>query len=720
MIIMNRVCLFAGYNSGKVILPYVFDYLEELSKHADVYYMADGELMDGELEKLSSVCKGAWQKDHGKYDFGSYSELAQKNVGWEKIREYDELIFANDSCFCVQSFDAVFKKMDKSGADAWCLLATDENNKGLIYTFKEYLAIPAKMVPLFCMGSYFLAFRKNVFCDAEFIEFMDSVKNEENRYVVCIKYEMGLTKFLQSREFELSAFIPIVHRNVTIYDEQSFRLLKKGFPLIKIRIFRDNPLSISNVADWLGYVSYHVGATKIYDYVNQIRFNVEETQWGFRPLLNSDLPGINSAPIENWKPPVIFLGIKGFVRLFVPPPLWLAASRWKKNKWLAHADVTHFAPAPQIEFQKDGSKNLSDFIVSRKFSNLIIYLNVARDDIGGGMLSINRFVARTIEMSQELECDVVVSGVPLQNEPVDYTYFEPAAPMIKFDDIVSSCSAERVIIHVPEVFLPAFVEGLHSDLRRWLKRIPELQINIMNQNNDLFPEQVYIEYCRDITDDITITTAHSRYATQSFASTTNCPVSILTPFLPEFYRKPWEKKEKIIVISPDDILEGEIKKDDVLNHLSKMLPDYTLVVVRNMSLEEYKNLIAKAQFCITFGEGFDGYFLEPFLSDSISFGVYNDTFFPHSFVSAPTIFSNWSDLLRNIVESIEFYSTHQFEYELAVKRTVSMIREHISDEISLRNIRDFYSRKYLYLPEIFQGDQLFSRGNDAISQYNLE
>ena len=79
---VRRVCLFAGYDPDGVVDDYVVDYVRELSRFADVYYLADGEMAASELAKLADITQGAWGRRHGEYDFGSYARLAEL-VGWD-------------------------------------------------------------------------------------------------------------------------------------------------------------------------------------------------------------------------------------------------------------------------------------------------------------------------------------------------------------------------------------------------------------------------------------------------------------------------------------------------------------------------------------------------------------------------------------------------------------------------------------------------------------
>ena len=81
----RRVCLFAGYDGDGLIDDTVVTYVRELSRFADVYYLADCHLEAGELDKLAPYTRGRWTIRHGRYDFGSYSMLARDLVGWDTI-----------------------------------------------------------------------------------------------------------------------------------------------------------------------------------------------------------------------------------------------------------------------------------------------------------------------------------------------------------------------------------------------------------------------------------------------------------------------------------------------------------------------------------------------------------------------------------------------------------------------------------------------------------
>src|SRR5699024_3709557 len=109
--LVRRACLFAGYDPDGLVDDCVLEYLRELSRHADVWYLADGDMRPGELEKLAGVTQGAWVVRHGAYDFGSWSLLARDRVGWDALETYDEVLLVNDSCYLLRDLNQVFSAM---------------------------------------------------------------------------------------------------------------------------------------------------------------------------------------------------------------------------------------------------------------------------------------------------------------------------------------------------------------------------------------------------------------------------------------------------------------------------------------------------------------------------------------------------------------------------------------------------------------------------------
>lgn len=261
---VRRICLFAGYDVDGVIDQSVLNYIEELSKYADVYYLADSNMADSELDKLSNITIKAWAFRHGAYDFGSYSKLAINLVGWECISQYDELILANDSCYLIDSLKPVFDKMYASKCDWWGMQAT----KGLAKTKDKPSNLFEKNIPInevkksylqeyenecfydFLIGSYFVTFRKNVIAGGELKALLESVRPEKSKLNIIRKYEVGLTRLLINSGYNFDTFIDDLFTFHPIYTENHFKLIEQGFPFFKRFFLTENHYHVPDLYTW--------------------------------------------------------------------------------------------------------------------------------------------------------------------------------------------------------------------------------------------------------------------------------------------------------------------------------------------------------------------------------------------------------------------------------------------------------------------------------------
>jgi CDP-glycerol glycerophosphotransferase (TagB/SpsB family) len=265
---VRRACLFAGYDPDGVLDDCTVDYLRELSRHADVWYMADGEMQPGELGKLDGVTRGAWAFRHGAYDFGSWSKLARDLVGWDTLERYDEVLLVNDSCYLLHDLDEVFARMDAKACDWWALQAT----KGLAATRHRpsnrfHDAIPMEEVERaylpqyeaeypydFHLGAYFLALRKPVIEDQGFRRRLDGVVAETRargaKRNIIAKYEIGIGRYLMASGHPFESFIDRLYPFHPVYSESAFSLIAAGFPLLKRYLLAQNHYHVTGLVDW--------------------------------------------------------------------------------------------------------------------------------------------------------------------------------------------------------------------------------------------------------------------------------------------------------------------------------------------------------------------------------------------------------------------------------------------------------------------------------------
>jgi CDP-glycerol glycerophosphotransferase (TagB/SpsB family) len=260
----RRICLFAGYDPDGIIDDYVVALARELSRYADVYYLADCFMPQDELDKLAGYTRGRWASRHGAYDFGSYSILARDYVGWDVIESYDELLLVNDSGYLLSGLDHVFARMDATACDWWGLQAT----KGLARTRHVQANQFSDPIPLsevkskllerfeadylydFHVGSNFLAYRKPVIQDRRFRRLFNAVTVQSSKLRIIQKYEIGFTHYLVGNGFAFDTFIRNLYPFHPLYTRYHFDLIREGYPFLKRYFLSENHYDTPGLSNW--------------------------------------------------------------------------------------------------------------------------------------------------------------------------------------------------------------------------------------------------------------------------------------------------------------------------------------------------------------------------------------------------------------------------------------------------------------------------------------
>jgi lipopolysaccharide biosynthesis protein len=212
---------------------YVVKYIEELKKVADdIIFVSDCDLSTTEIQKISHLCLRVIAYNHGESnDFGSYKRglIFLKN----KLDQYDEIILANDSCYCVNFFAPIFDKMKNVKCDFWGM--TDNKEKGVPHHLQ----------------SYFIVFKKSVFTHEAFYFFFENLKKQKNKIDIILLYEVGLTNiFSNFYNFKYCSVFEKQDKHNPSVGKFALSTVKNGNPLLKIELLRDNPLKVLNLYKW--------------------------------------------------------------------------------------------------------------------------------------------------------------------------------------------------------------------------------------------------------------------------------------------------------------------------------------------------------------------------------------------------------------------------------------------------------------------------------------
>lgn len=352
-----------------------------------------------------------------------------------------------------------------------------------------------------------------------------------------------------------------------------------------------------------------------------------------------------------------------------------------------------------MELTKNSIKeqNLYDLSELQTTKELIVCFIPNIKMMTGGIQSIYSICKYSREICPQAQC--LIATVPGKYTYSYNPYFKNEEKIYRFEQIVKNAkNVEKLTLHIPEYYADKFYKALKKDEIKFLKGIKDLHINILNQNIELMPEPQKLKGLYKLTDNVTQTIGHHRYATQEVCDKWQMPAHFLSVHidLSGYKSYPFEEKEKIIVLSPDKAPYRQA----IVEKLQKELPDFKLVTVQNMTFSEYMDLIARAYFTITFGEGFDGYFLIPEVQGSLAFAIYNKKFFPDkSWAELKNVYKTQEDMLKNLTDDLKFFMSNREDYLALSQKEKEMHDELYNITDYKHNLALFYNKNYSFLPE---------------------
>ena len=353
-------------------------------------------------------------------------------------------------------------------------------------------------------------------------------------------------------------------------------------------------------------------------------------------------------------------------------------------------------------------QNLYDLTNYKNANKIVVFVVVDVHKMCGGQMSLFSLCEHSKKIL-EPEIPVLITTIPGKYTYAHNDYFENDLNICRWEQIIDVIkNKEQVILHIPEVNImnpfdgsETFYNRLTEQDKNVLRSIPDLQINIVNQQIELMPDVKIINNLRNLTSNITQTTAHDRYSTQEICNKFGIPLhkfSVNLDLLRYDYLSS-ASKEKKIIISPDRPLYFNVEKF-VNNILRKRLPDYQIIYFYRMSFTQCMELTAKSFMTISFGEGMDGYLIHPLFVNSLGAAVYNEKFFPDkSWLKYRNIYESYEDLCEKIVDDIRYFEENPDEYYSLIQKQKEQIMKIYNIEEYKDNIKRFYLRQYDYYPD---------------------
>lgn len=241
---MKRLVVFAHWDKDNLIDEYVIYYLKGLKKIAEkIIFVSDCDISKEELLKIEGIVDASLAQRHCEYDFGSYKRGFLYALGNNMLENFDQLIFANDSCYApFFPFENMFEVMDNRNNDFW---GVTKNHYGYKKSSQNWVV--TEKVHL---QSYFLVFNEQIFLSNEFLKFINKIKKEPTKEDIVANYECALTEYLSDLGFSYSAYAKDYDDSAVHLNFWQTLLEKDKSPFVKTSIFRFKNCSIAIPINW--------------------------------------------------------------------------------------------------------------------------------------------------------------------------------------------------------------------------------------------------------------------------------------------------------------------------------------------------------------------------------------------------------------------------------------------------------------------------------------
>ncbi len=226
---MKRLGIYFFYDKDGIVDRYVPYFLSRLKPFCEeLCIVVNGKLTPDGRNILEKCGNKLIVRENSGFDSGAYKE-AIESYGYEKIKEYDELLLCNFTFFGpVYPLDEMFSEMSKRQCDMWGI--TRHPKAG--YKLAGQDVLPH-------IQSYFLVFRKNILISYEFKKFWETLKRANNYDEAIAYFELRCSPYFEEKGFRTDTYIDYEKYEDRVYNstiQTSINLLREDrCPFIKRR-----------------------------------------------------------------------------------------------------------------------------------------------------------------------------------------------------------------------------------------------------------------------------------------------------------------------------------------------------------------------------------------------------------------------------------------------------------------------------------------------------
>lgn len=230
----KRLAVYCFYDKDGVVDDYVVFFLKALRKTVSkICCVANGMLTDSGRKALMACTDELTERENIGFDAWAYASFVNGRL--DEIRQYDELVFCNNSFFGpLYPLDDVFREMDSrpEKSDFWGMTVHPKMN--FVIDKCQKLSYVNEHVQ-----SYFVVFTKKVLKSSAFADFFRKLPKINTFLEAVCLYELELTRVLSDAGFSFSSFVDkedLPPTDCTVLYPDTL-VMDKKYPFVKRKVF---------------------------------------------------------------------------------------------------------------------------------------------------------------------------------------------------------------------------------------------------------------------------------------------------------------------------------------------------------------------------------------------------------------------------------------------------------------------------------------------------
>lgn len=230
---LRRIGIYSFYDKDGIVGAGDLAYLRAMRNLLDqLIIVANGTLEEQSKQILGKLANRLEIRENKGYDAGGYQHVLLPMFETGELDQYDELILFNNTVFGpLYPLEDCFSHMEAQDVDFWGMTRDHPPD------FPEHIQ------------SYFMAFRKPVFESRVFTDFWKHFSTDFSigSVYVIVRWEEIFTELLHKHGFTYASVVKEV--GPLLFDDP-LRAISLGAPVIKKRLFRDDPGKAMCMAVW--------------------------------------------------------------------------------------------------------------------------------------------------------------------------------------------------------------------------------------------------------------------------------------------------------------------------------------------------------------------------------------------------------------------------------------------------------------------------------------